>query len=214
MLHVAAAALGKNANRSAGRTLARPPASAQSCQLPIHLHSWSPSRKEAVLQHSHIDSADHTLSERLLLTVLLNSNELRLNFPVLAPMPYRVLVTTHHITSRAKVLSLTRAAEAHRVSVLIKMTAKPPGIMICEGDDEAHARGWLAAVRSLRYLGYRFVKGESVSGPRLVNDGKNGVHVSEGTREFLEALEKADQFGKTEPALQVWWRQAMGFAKQ
>ena len=129
-------------------------------------------------------------------------------------MPYRILVTTHHITSRAKILSLTRAAESHRVSVLIKMTAKPPGIMVCEGDSEGDARAWLAAVRSLRYLGYRFVKGESLPGPRLVNGGKDGVKVAEGSKEFLESLERTDNSAMPEQPLEDWWKEAMGFQKR
>ena len=130
-------------------------------------------------------------------------------------MPYRILITTHHITSRAKILSLTRAAGAHNISVLIKMTSKPPGVMICEGGGEAEARKWLAAVQSLRYLGYRCVKTEDVPGSRLVNGGKVGVKVLHGTKEFLAEIQRADgeEQGGTSSSLMAWWREAIGFTK-
>ena len=126
-------------------------------------------------------------------------------------MPYRILITTHHITSRSKILTLTRAADAHGVSVLLKMTARPPGIIICEGDDESAARGWLGIVRSLRYLGYRFIKGESLPGPRTINSGKDGVKVVEGTESFVEEIENIDGSRKEGPTLKDWWKEAMGF---
>ncbi|KAI4150297.1 MAG: hypothetical protein LQ340_004163 [Diploschistes diacapsis] len=108
-------------------------------------------------------------------------------------MPYRILITTHHITSRAKIQSLIRAAEAHRVSAVLKTTIKPPGVMICEGDVESDARAWLAFVRTRRYKGLRFMKGEDVAGPRTVNDGKDGVKITEvydilATRARMDSL--------------------------
>ena len=128
-------------------------------------------------------------------------------------MPYRILITTHHITSRAKILTLTRAAEANRVSVLLKLTDKPPGVMICEGDTEIAAREWLAAVRSLRYLGYKFMKGQSLPGPRIVNAGKDGVRVAEGTDRLLEEIGSIDKVRRSEPTLKDWWKEAMGFGR-
>ena len=95
--------------------------------------------------------------------------------------------------------------------MLLKMTARPPGIMICEGDDESAARGWLGTVRSLRYLGYRFMKGENLPGPRIVNSGKDGVKVVEGTESFLEEIENLNSSRIEGPTLKDWWKEAMGF---
>lgn len=126
-------------------------------------------------------------------------------------MPYRILITTHHITSRAKIQSLIRAAEAHRVSAVLKTTIKPPGVMICEGDVESDARAWLAFVRTRRYKGLRFMKGEDVAGPRTVNDGKDGVKITEGTEGFVEELQRLDRLGNQHEPLQEWWKRSMGF---
>ena len=125
-------------------------------------------------------------------------------------MPYRLLLTTHHITSRAKIQRLTRAAEQQRVSVLIKKTHKPPGIMICEGDTEKAAREWLSIVKGLRYKGYRFVTGQQLPGPRILNNGKDGTRAVDGTDEFNLELDNLSM-DPGETSLKTWWKTAMGF---
>lgn len=125
-------------------------------------------------------------------------------------MPYRLLLITHHITSRAKIQRLTRAADQQHVSVLIKKTHKPPGIMICESDTEKAAREWLSVVKSLRYKGYRFVTGEQLSGPRILNNGKDGLRVVDGTDEFNNELDDLSM-RQSEPSIKTWWKTAMGF---
>ena len=123
-------------------------------------------------------------------------------------MLYRILVTTHHITSRAKIQRLSRAAEQLAVSVLIKKTIKPYGVMVCEGDTEQHAREWLAVVKGLRYKGYRFIKGEYLTGSRLILGGKNGARVVEGTSEFNIELDRLSA-GPSNSGLKAWWAAAM-----
>jgi len=56
---------------------------------------------------------------------------------------HRILIKTHHITSRKKILTITKAAKRLSCSVLIK-TGGPPGIMIAEGES---ALDWVEVVR-------------------------------------------------------------------
>lgn len=58
---------------------------------------------------------------------------------------HRVLIKTHHMTSRKKILALTTAAKSLDVSVVIR-TGGPPGIMICEGG-EGETMEWLGVVK-------------------------------------------------------------------
>jgi len=56
---------------------------------------------------------------------------------------YRVLIKTHHMTSRKKILTITKAAKRLSCSVLLK-TGGPPGIMLAEGHG---ALEWMEIVR-------------------------------------------------------------------
>ena len=56
---------------------------------------------------------------------------------------YRVLIKTHHMTSRKKILAITKAAKRLSCSVLLK-TGGPPGIMLAEGEG---ALEWMEIVR-------------------------------------------------------------------
>ena len=60
----------------------------------------------------------------------------------MAPI-YRVLIKTHHMTSRKKILALTKAAKRLSCAVLLK-TGGPPGIMLAEGEG---ALEWMEIVR-------------------------------------------------------------------
>lgn len=63
---------------------------------------------------------------------------------------YRILIKTHHMTSRKKILTITKAAKRLCCSVVLK-TGGPPGIMIAEGPGAVE---WMEVVRvSLRALG-------------------------------------------------------------
>jgi len=55
----------------------------------------------------------------------------------------RILIKTHHMTSRKKILTITKAAKRLSCSVLLK-TGGPPGVMIAEGE---LAGDWLEVVR-------------------------------------------------------------------
>jgi hypothetical protein len=59
------------------------------------------------------------------------------------PPIHRILIKTHHMTSRKKILAITKAAKRLSFSVLLK-TGGPPGIMIAEG---ANAPEWMEVVR-------------------------------------------------------------------
>jgi hypothetical protein len=57
----------------------------------------------------------------------------------------RILIKTHHMTSRKKISVITRAAKTHDCSVLLKV-GSPPGIMLCEGE-EAGVKEWETVVK-------------------------------------------------------------------
>ena len=61
-------------------------------------------------------------------------------------MPFRVLIKTHHMTSRKKIQTLSKAAKAHSCAVLFK-TGRPPGVMIAEAADEASVMDWVDTVK-------------------------------------------------------------------
>jgi len=64
------------------------------------------------------------------------------------PPLYRVLIKTHHMTSRKKILTITKAAKRLSCSVILK-TGGPPGIMLAEGEG---ALEWMEIVRVRRLL--------------------------------------------------------------
>jgi hypothetical protein len=59
----------------------------------------------------------------------------------------RILIKTHHMTSRKKILTLTRAADNLQCSVLLKTGPHPPGIMLAEGE---LADDWLKVVKVIK----------------------------------------------------------------
>jgi hypothetical protein len=61
----------------------------------------------------------------------------------MAPI-HRILVKTHHMTSRKKIFTLTQAAQNLQCSVLLKTGPHPPGIMLAEGEQ---AGDWLKTVK-------------------------------------------------------------------
>ncbi|MCJ1444491.1 MAG: hypothetical protein MMC23_004993 [Stictis urceolatum] len=115
-------------------------------------------------------------------------------------MPYRILLTTHHITSQAKLSALTKAAHAHNVSCLLKVGAHPPGIMLCEGDT-ADVRAWHAVVKRLRYKDYSYKGGQEVP-TRDVMRGKVGLKQVGSSKEMGELMGEEAR---------GWWRGRMGW---
>jgi hypothetical protein len=57
---------------------------------------------------------------------------------------HRILVKTHHMTSRKKIFTLTQAAHNLQCSLLLKTGPHPPGIMLAEGEQ---ADDWLKVVK-------------------------------------------------------------------
>lgn len=62
---------------------------------------------------------------------------------------HRILIKTHHMTSRKKISAITKAAKRLSCSVVLK-TGSPPGIMLAEGEEE-DAGAWLEIVRVRSY---------------------------------------------------------------
>lgn len=74
-------------------------------------------------------------------------------------MLYNALIRTHHVTSRKKLTVLKKAAGRLSCSVVVKYGG-PPGIMYCEGGEEA-VKQWVSIVNVGAYASYlssRFVK--------------------------------------------------------
>ncbi|RDW69961.1 hypothetical protein BP5796_08358 [Coleophoma crateriformis] len=121
----------------------------------------------------------------------------------------RLLIQTHHMTSKAKIRSLTLSAAKHRLSVVLK-TGKPPGIMLAEGP-AASVQQWMGHVRRLRYKDYRLMKTEEVSCPEgkglagIVEPGK--VLEIDELKAFARFLGDSHDDGN----LVNWWRRGMGF---
>ena len=122
---------------------------------------------------------------------------------------YRALIKTHHMTSRKKIQSLTRAAKTLHCAVVIK-TGRPPGVMIVEAvnDSESEAQkaveSWVGVIKRLRYKDHQLLRMESLA------KGNLGLEAGR-VREFEEMKE----FGKylEECGMWQWWREHMGFAK-
>ena len=61
---------------------------------------------------------------------------------------YRALIKTHHILSRKKIATVTKAAKKFSCAVYLKTGA--PGVMIgeCEGEEgEQDLKGWVGSVK-------------------------------------------------------------------
>ena len=100
---------------------------------------------------------------------------------------HRALIKTHHMTSRKKIQTLTKAAKALHCAVVIK-TGRPPGVMIVEAanDSESEAQkaveSWVGVVRRLRYKDYQLLR------MALAEKGNLGLEVGY-VREFGEMKE-------------------------
>ncbi|TQS33924.1 hypothetical protein Golomagni_05716 [Golovinomyces magnicellulatus] len=114
---------------------------------------------------------------------------------------YRILVKTHHITSRKKIIALTAAAKKNSCSVILKV-GDPPGIMLAEGEG---ALQWLKVVKKLRYKDYDLRKKELVETALLkLKPGQ--------VLELNSVKELASFLGIREDLLE-WWRVNMGYKK-
>jgi len=73
---------------------------------------------------------------------------------------WRALIKTHHMTSRKKIMTITKAAKRLECAVVLK-TGPPPGVMLVEGMEEA-VEGWVSVVKVClllflyRYLSWTF----------------------------------------------------------
>ena len=122
---------------------------------------------------------------------------------------HRALIRTHHMTSRKKIQTLTKAAKTLNCAVVVK-TGRPPGIMIVEAanDSESEAQkvveSWVGVVRRLRYKDYQLLRME------LVEKGDLGLEVGH-VREFGDMKDLGKYL--EECGIWQWWREHMGFAR-
>ncbi|CCU75354.1 unnamed protein product [Blumeria hordei] len=117
------------------------------------------------------------------------------------PSTFRILVQTHHMTSRRKIYALTKAAKSLGCGVILKV-GRPPGIMLAEGE---RALQWLDLVKQLRYKDYRLLKKELIAQPLL--------DVPVGRVVEVTSVKELSTFLRTNTQLYEWWRLNMGFKK-
>ncbi|PVH82191.1 hypothetical protein DL98DRAFT_457217 [Cadophora sp. DSE1049] len=116
--------------------------------------------------------------------------------------PYtRILIKTHHMTSRKKILTIAKAAKRLSCSVLLK-TEGPPGVMVAEGE---LAGDWLEVVRKLRYKDYQLMKREEVE--------KRGLNIEPGDVKELTSMKELGAFLEGNREIYEWWRVGMGYKK-
>ncbi|KAM3086299.1 hypothetical protein ACMFMG_000435 [Clarireedia jacksonii] len=116
----------------------------------------------------------------------------------------RVLIKTHHITSREKFAILKKAAQRLDCAALLRTGKVSPGIMLAEGEAENLA-AWTERVRRLRYKMYQHIKTEEVDQRRLDIPPGEVVEVS--------SLGEFTTFVRKDEELDRWWRLAMGFGE-
>ncbi|CAG8955926.1 hypothetical protein HYFRA_00008779 [Hymenoscyphus fraxineus] len=127
----------------------------------------------------------------------------------------RLLIKTHHMTSRKKISALTKAAGKYNVSVLLKV-GSPPGIMLCEGveggrdggKEEGGVKGWEGVVRRLRYKDIQLLEREEIPELALVRLG-----IREGDVLEIEEIKEFGRLLERDPGLFGWWRRGMGFVR-
>ncbi|CZS88894.1 uncharacterized protein RCO7_04568 [Rhynchosporium graminicola] len=118
------------------------------------------------------------------------------------PPIHRILIKTHHMTSRKKILALTKSAKRLSCAVLLK-TGSPPGIMLAEGE---LAGDWLEVVRKLRYKDFRLMKKELVQ-KRGLDVEYGGVKELSSVKEFGAFLERGrERVGDGDGDIFGWWR--------
>ncbi|KAF4636045.1 hypothetical protein G7Y89_g2043 [Cudoniella acicularis] len=93
----------------------------------------------------------------------------------------RVLIKTHHMTSRKKIATITRAAKRLDCAILLK-TGTPPGIMLCEAG-EGEARKWEEVVRGV-FIDHVWFQSEASS--NSVGDAHN---IDEDSRRVMRGSE-------------------------
>lgn len=62
----------------------------------------------------------------------------------------RALIKTHHMTSRKKIMAITKAAKQYDCAIYIKTGSHSPGVMIgeCDGEEgERDLKEWVKSVK-------------------------------------------------------------------
>ncbi|RJE26549.1 hypothetical protein PHISCL_01162 [Aspergillus sclerotialis] len=142
-------------------------------------------------------------------------------------MLYNALIRTHHITSRKKVSTLKRAANAHNCFVILR-SGGCPGIMYVEGQQQDDVESWVGVVRGLRYKDFQLVtrpqplSDESGGELRAQKGEQSGSKKKKKAKEEpqdevgLAEVETVKEFGSIMEQRGVWnwWRRAMGYAPE
>ncbi|CAL3962966.1 hypothetical protein PZA11_000028 [Diplocarpon coronariae] len=113
----------------------------------------------------------------------------------------RILIRTHHMTSRKKILTITKAAKRFSCAVVLK-TGGPPGVMLAEGEG---AGEWLEVVRKLRYKDYHLLRREDVKA--------RGMAIEPGSVVELTTMKDLGAFLEGSREMHTWWRVHMGYTK-
>ena len=67
-----------------------------------------------------------------------------------SPQVCRALIKTHHMTSRKKIIAISKAAKQYNCAVYLKTGIHTPGVMIgeCDGEDgEESLKEWIRSVK-------------------------------------------------------------------
>ncbi|MCJ1274168.1 hypothetical protein MMC21_001963 [Puttea exsequens] len=108
------------------------------------------------------------------------------------------------MTSRKKIAAITKAAKRYECAVYLKTGAHPPGVMIAESEGEKDMRGWVGAVKGLRYKDFQLLRSEAVDQGEL-GIRRGLVSEFESMKSLAANLARCNVLG--------WWRLHMGFTK-
>ncbi|KAJ5112052.1 hypothetical protein N7532_000097 [Penicillium argentinense] len=125
-------------------------------------------------------------------------------------MLFNALIRTHHITSRKKVSALKRAADTHRVAVLLR-SGGCPGIMYVEGAERGQVEEWVGVVKRLRYKDFQLV---SKTGELVHEDAQSSASTRDKINVGLDEVESVKEFGSAMASKGIWgwWRRGMGYS--
>ncbi|KAI0020439.1 hypothetical protein F4780DRAFT_372554 [Xylariomycetidae sp. FL0641] len=117
---------------------------------------------------------------------------------------WTALIRTHHITNRKKLSRVKKAAEHYSLPYVLVRAGGAPGIMYCEGPEQAAVSSWVRHVHGLRYKDFQCVQKPAVHDVKVPEDKRDP--------RFNEVASTAD-FGERmeERGLTSWWKAGMGY---
>lgn len=121
---------------------------------------------------------------------------------------FNALIRTHHITSRKKIATLRKAADAYNCYILLR-TGSSPGVMYVEAPREEDVSAWVNTVQRLRYKDYQLVARPAQLVEECNDREREKISVEAGLRE-VESMKEFGLIMKRRGVLE-WWRKGMGY---